>query len=67
VAPYDDVEIMRTAPGFYWMVATSSDSASLLSKYTALRTVVSPTPVLLSSTKGALRRFASLGARSLRI
>src|ERR1700733_11993749 len=44
------------------MVATSSDSASLLSKYPALRTVVSPTPVLLPSTKGALRRFASLGA-----
>ena len=31
-----------------------------------LRTVVSPTPVLLISAKRALRRFASLGARSLR-
>ena len=31
-----------------------------------LRTVVSPTPGLLISAKRALRRFASLGARSLR-
>jgi hypothetical protein len=38
-----------------------------LEAHTAPRTVASPTPVLLISTKGALRRFPSLGARSLRI